>query len=59
MNALSLYQLNGNRAFMGTGHLAPVNAELRKLKLENEILKKQRHGMQNLEGVKECILPQV
>ena len=32
---------------MGTGHPAPVDVELCKLKLENEILKKQRYTLRN------------
>ena len=44
---VSEYQQNGDQAFMGSGHQAPADAELKKLqrenerlKMENEILKK-------------------
>ena len=33
------YQTNGEEAFVGKGHLAPKDAELRKLRRENEQLK--------------------
>ena len=33
------YQTNGENAFVGKGHLAPADAELRKLRRENERLK--------------------
>lgn len=33
------YQTNGENAFVGKGHLAPADAELRKLRKENERLK--------------------
>ena len=38
---VSEYQLNGDQAFMGTGYLMPADAELRKLKRENERLKQE------------------
>lgn len=51
---VSEYQQSGDQAFVGSGHPAPADAELRKLKRENErlrqeneILKKQRHTLRN------------
>ena len=38
---VSEYQQNGDQAFMGTGHPAPANAELRKLQRENERLQQE------------------
>ena len=47
------YQEYGSEAFVGSGHQKAADAELRKLrkenerlKMENEILKKQRHTLQ-------------
>ena len=46
------YETYGNEAFVGKGHQKAADAELRKLrkenerlKMENEILKKQRHTL--------------
>lgn len=38
---MSEYQQNGDQAFMGSGHQAPADAELRKLKRENERLRQE------------------
>ena len=38
---ISEYEQNGDQAFMGTGHVAPADAELRKLKRENERLRQE------------------
>ncbi len=38
---VSEYELNGEEAFVGTGHPAPAGAELRKLKKENERLQQE------------------
>ncbi len=48
------YETDGADAFVGKGHQKPADAELKKLrrenerlKMENEILKKQRHTLRN------------
>ena len=38
---VSEYRENGEQAFMGSGHSAPADAELRKLKRENERLRQE------------------
>ena len=38
---VSEYRQNGDEAFMGSGHPAPADAELRKLKRENERLRQE------------------
>ena len=54
---VSEYRELGDEAFVGKGHQRLADAELRKLrkenerlKMENEILKKQRHTLQKTRG---------
>lgn len=49
---ISEYQENGDQAFVGTGHLAPGDAELRKFKRENERLRQENEILKKPQAIK-------